>query len=175
MIRTGRVSYRGRVCQSDRSWLGRAISWLSFRFAFRNESRMYSSGSIAALGIVAFEVACTGMLCTPFGIHVHVRETLCGLHTYSYVHTKLRYSVAPSWLHIRDTCTVCERLGFRKPRKGFKGAISRYFRGIDTIFFQIHLKYHISIINAISFTHANYSSLSLYTLLYMYNCSLNNL
>lgn len=57
---------------------------------------MYSSGSIAALGIVAFEAACTGMLCTPFGIHVRVCETLCGLRMYPYVHTKLRYSVAPS-------------------------------------------------------------------------------
>jgi len=43
IVRAGRVGYRGRVCQSDRSWLGRTISWLSFRFAFRNESRMYSS------------------------------------------------------------------------------------------------------------------------------------
>jgi len=49
--------------------------------------------SIVALGIVAFE-GCMGMLCTPFGIHV--RETLCELRTYPYIHTKLRYSVAPS-------------------------------------------------------------------------------
>lgn len=94
MIRAERVGYEGgfvKVTGRDS-----AISWLSFRFAFRNESRMYSSGCIAALGIVAFEVSCTGMLCTLFGIHVRVRETLCGLRTYLYVHTKLRYSVAPS-------------------------------------------------------------------------------
>lgn len=132
IIRAGRFGYRGRVCQSDRSWLGRAISWLSFRFAFRNESRMYSSGSIAALGIVACEVPCTGMLCTPFGIYVRVCEILCGLRMYPYVHMKLRsLLIAHTWyVYVMRTT----RLPKAALRVGFKGAISRYFRGIDIIF-----------------------------------------
>lgn len=39
---------------------------------------MYSSGSMVALGIVAFEVACTGML---YSLPLAVREILCGLRT----------------------------------------------------------------------------------------------
>jgi len=77
LIRAGHLP-EGWVCQSDRSWLGRAISWLSSRLAFRKESRMYSSGSMVALGIVAFEVACTGML---YSLPLAVREILCGLRT----------------------------------------------------------------------------------------------
>lgn len=41
--------------------------------------------------------------------YTRVCEILCGLRTYTW-------SFAPFWLHVRDTRTLCERLGFRKPR-----------------------------------------------------------
>lgn len=67
------------VCQSDRSSLVPTISWLSFQHIFRDQSRMYSSGSIVALGIPALEDACnaSSMYRRHYSARVRVTSCMC--------------------------------------------------------------------------------------------------
>lgn len=95
---------------------------------------MYSSGSMVALGIVAFEVACTGML---YSLPLAVREILCGLRT----NTQSRPTGCDS-VSLPPDCTYVIRVRYANDsafertalKVGFKGAISQHRRGIDTIF-----------------------------------------
>lgn len=68
---------------------GRAISRLSSRFAFRNESRMYSGGSIAILGIVALATVCAEMLCT-HSLSLSLSFALCTCTRNHYVGRAVR-------------------------------------------------------------------------------------
>lgn len=130
LIRAERLA-EGWVCQSDRSWLGRAISWLSSRLAFRKESRMYSSGSMVALGIVAFEVACTGML---YSLPLAVREILCGLRTNTQSRGCDSVSLPPDCIYVIRVRYANDSAFERAALKvHFKGAISQHRCGIDTI------------------------------------------
>lgn len=107
---------------------------------------MYSSGSIAILGIVALEAACTGMLCTLLCSMYVYAKSLCGSSVRTVrIHGRPATgcdSVAPSWLHVRDMRALCQRESAFESRVkgGFQGCdIATLHRGTSILFFDTRI------------------------------------
>lgn len=168
IIRAGRFGYRGRALSKwpvvTRSCYQLAIIPVCIQERKQNVFEwLYSRlGNSRFRGCHAW-----GCCVPPFGTYVRVREILCGLRMYPYVHMKLRsLLIAHTWyVYVMRT-----RLPKAALRAGFKGAISRYFRGIDIIFwFSDSLR--VPYVN--SKRNTAYRLFKLVTV-YRYNISINN-